>query len=257
MAIDHFHKWRPLLRSFVFMLIRPTALVLKQIFFWNLLVVARLVRLISIRTKEYSIWPPLWKRSILIPWDTRNYLHKNRDRFPLFCSTNRPSWCHHLLHAASEPYFKGVLSRQSCCFLAQNTYKSFFLILTRAENTSLRFRNTSIINTSIFFFARTVIHGTFFAFPRRSVRELWKLRLNSVFQNPIKCHPQQHREINILSAVILLVFHKQTSSLFLSFHWCEDSCQHSKVEQNSVTESFQTLPCVNLKFRDWTRTSMR
>ena len=32
-AIGHFHKWRPLLHSFVFMLIRPTALVLKQIFF--------------------------------------------------------------------------------------------------------------------------------------------------------------------------------------------------------------------------------
>ena len=31
--IDHFHKWRPLLHSFVSMLIRPTALVLKQIFF--------------------------------------------------------------------------------------------------------------------------------------------------------------------------------------------------------------------------------
>ena len=31
--IDHFHKWRPLLHSFVFMLIIPTALVLKQIFF--------------------------------------------------------------------------------------------------------------------------------------------------------------------------------------------------------------------------------
>jgi len=58
--IDHFHKWRPLLHSFVFMLIRPTALVLKQIFFWNLLVVARLVGLIGIKTKEYFIWPPLW-----------------------------------------------------------------------------------------------------------------------------------------------------------------------------------------------------
>ena len=31
--IDHFHKWRLLLHSFVLMLIRPTALVLKQIFF--------------------------------------------------------------------------------------------------------------------------------------------------------------------------------------------------------------------------------
>jgi len=46
------------------MLIRPTHLVLKQIFFWNLLFVARLVGLISIKTKEYFIWPPLWKRSI-------------------------------------------------------------------------------------------------------------------------------------------------------------------------------------------------
>ena len=62
--IDHFHKWRPLLHSFVLMLIRPTALILKQVFFWNLLVVARLVGFISIKTKEYFIWPPLWKRSI-------------------------------------------------------------------------------------------------------------------------------------------------------------------------------------------------
>ena len=61
---DHFHKWRPLLHSFVFMLIRPTALILKQKFFSNLFVVARLERLISIKTKEYFIWPPLWKRSM-------------------------------------------------------------------------------------------------------------------------------------------------------------------------------------------------
>ena len=52
---DHFHKWRPLLHSFVFMLIRPTALILKQKFFSNLFVVARLERLISIKTKEYFI----------------------------------------------------------------------------------------------------------------------------------------------------------------------------------------------------------
>ena len=31
--IAHFHKWGPLLHSFVFMLVRPIALVLKQIFF--------------------------------------------------------------------------------------------------------------------------------------------------------------------------------------------------------------------------------
>ena len=29
---DHFHKWLPLLHSFVFMLIRPTTIILKQIF---------------------------------------------------------------------------------------------------------------------------------------------------------------------------------------------------------------------------------
>ena len=64
--IAHFHKWQPLLHSFVFILIRPTALVLKQIFFWNLLVVTRLVGLISIKTKENFIWPPLWKRSMRV-----------------------------------------------------------------------------------------------------------------------------------------------------------------------------------------------
>ena len=32
-VMDHFHKWRPTFHSFVFMLIRPTALVLKQILF--------------------------------------------------------------------------------------------------------------------------------------------------------------------------------------------------------------------------------
>ena len=52
-VIDHFHKRRPLLQSLVFMLIRPTALILKQVFFWNFLVVARLERLISIKTEEH------------------------------------------------------------------------------------------------------------------------------------------------------------------------------------------------------------
>ena len=59
---DHFHKWWPLLHSFVFMIIRPTALMLKQKLFWNVLVVARLVRLIRIKTNEFFIWTPLWKR---------------------------------------------------------------------------------------------------------------------------------------------------------------------------------------------------
>ena len=33
-----------------------------------------------------------------------------------------------------------------------------------------------------------------------------------------------------------LVFNKQTSSLFLSFHWCEGIFQHSNVQRNSETE---------------------
>ena len=50
--IDHFHKWQPPLHSVAFMLIRPTALILKQIFFLKF-VVARIERLISIKTEEY------------------------------------------------------------------------------------------------------------------------------------------------------------------------------------------------------------
>ena len=75
--IDHFHKWRPPLHSFVFILIRPTTLILKQIFsVLNLLIAARLERLIRIKTKEHFIWPPLWKRSTChIKWsyDPRSY----------------------------------------------------------------------------------------------------------------------------------------------------------------------------------------
>ena len=43
------------LHSFVFTLIRPIALILKQKCFWNSLVIARLERLISIKTEEYFI----------------------------------------------------------------------------------------------------------------------------------------------------------------------------------------------------------
>ena len=38
---------------FVVMLIRPTDLALVEIFFWNVVMAARLVRLISIKTEEY------------------------------------------------------------------------------------------------------------------------------------------------------------------------------------------------------------
>ena len=63
-SIDHFHKWRPIWYSIVFMLIAPTGLILVNIFFWILRIAARLERIIIIKTKEYFIGPPLWKRSI-------------------------------------------------------------------------------------------------------------------------------------------------------------------------------------------------
>ena len=49
------------------MLIRPTGLTLVEIFFWIVPMAVRLIGLISIKTKEYSLWSPLWKWSILNP----------------------------------------------------------------------------------------------------------------------------------------------------------------------------------------------
>ena len=44
------HKWRPKKYSFVFVLIRPTSLVLKELFFCILSVLTRLVMLICTKT---------------------------------------------------------------------------------------------------------------------------------------------------------------------------------------------------------------
>ena len=57
--IDQFHKWRPINYSFVYMLIRPTGLVLKEHFFCILSVLKRLVGLISTKTIGYFFQPPL------------------------------------------------------------------------------------------------------------------------------------------------------------------------------------------------------
>ena len=62
--IGRMHKWRPKKYSFVFVLIRPTSLVLKQLFFCILSVQTRLVRLISTKTKEYFFGRHLCIRSI-------------------------------------------------------------------------------------------------------------------------------------------------------------------------------------------------
>ena len=62
--IDRMHKWRPTKYSFVFVLIRPTSLVLKEHFFCILSVLTRLVSLISTQTKEYFVGRHLCIRSI-------------------------------------------------------------------------------------------------------------------------------------------------------------------------------------------------
>ena len=51
--IDRFHKWRPVYYSFVYVLIRPTSLVLKEHFFCIFCVLTRLVGLISTETIGY------------------------------------------------------------------------------------------------------------------------------------------------------------------------------------------------------------
>ena len=58
------HKWRPKKYAFLSVLIRPTSLVLNELFFCILSVVTRLVRLISTKTKEYFFGRHLCIRSI-------------------------------------------------------------------------------------------------------------------------------------------------------------------------------------------------
>jgi len=68
---------------FVFMLIRPTGLTLVETFFWIVPMAARLIRLISIKTKEYQIWLPLWKRSMKDTLVMGNFSYK------LHCSKHK------------------------------------------------------------------------------------------------------------------------------------------------------------------------
>ena len=63
-GIDRLHKWRSKKYSFVFVLIRPTNLVLKEHFFCILSVPTRLVSLISIKRKEYFFGRHLCNRSM-------------------------------------------------------------------------------------------------------------------------------------------------------------------------------------------------
>ena len=63
LAIDRLHKRWPKRYSFVFLLIRPTSLILKEHFFCILSVPTRLVNLISMKRKEYIFGCHLCHRS--------------------------------------------------------------------------------------------------------------------------------------------------------------------------------------------------
>ena len=56
--IDRFYKWRQKNYSLVYVLIRPTSVVLKEHLFCMLSVLTRLVSLISTKTIEHFFWPP-------------------------------------------------------------------------------------------------------------------------------------------------------------------------------------------------------
>ena len=86
-------------------LIRPTALILKQIFFWSLLVIARLESLISIKTKERFIWPPLWKRSIGYNRAVFNWVSKVISESLWFMITSLSYWFKVL-----APFFQPIRS---------------------------------------------------------------------------------------------------------------------------------------------------
>ena len=70
------YKWLPTKYSFVFVLIRPTSLVLKEHLFCILSVLTRLVSLISTKTKEYFFGRHLCIRSIIV---IKYYFFSSRD----------------------------------------------------------------------------------------------------------------------------------------------------------------------------------
>lgn len=77
--IDHFRKWWSIYCSFVsILIIRPTSLILERNLFLILHILARLVRPISIKTKEHFVWPPLWKKPV--GTKTRAMLIKSRQQ---------------------------------------------------------------------------------------------------------------------------------------------------------------------------------
>ena len=83
------HKWLPKKLTFVFVLIRPTSLVQKELFFCILPVLTRLVRLIKHKDKRIFFWQP-FMHSVYITATLSTYL--TSDKFSSFSKRNGYFW---------------------------------------------------------------------------------------------------------------------------------------------------------------------
>ena len=110
------------------MLIRPTGPTLVEIFFWIFPMAARLERLISIKTKEYLSWSPLWKRSV----DLKTAPDKQKPLRPLLEE----------LHDIME-----VWNEKSCVWIVSETKKWSAHLLTSVSMDN--FTDTEAILNSI------------------------------------------------------------------------------------------------------------
>ena len=77
--------------------------------------------------------------------------------------------------------------------------------------------------------------------PQHGFENFEKLGLNFSNFNPSPSLPSATRESSKQSQCSYLVFRKQNSSLFLSFHRWEDLFQHSKAEQNRAPEIMDVI----------------
>ena len=101
-TIDRFHERRPKNYSFVYVLIRPTSLVLKEQFCCILYVLTRLVGLISTKTIEYFFDRHLCNRSMQMRFNNNNnfkqkVLYQGKALTPCgSCKRSQISWCNSL-----------------------------------------------------------------------------------------------------------------------------------------------------------------
>lgn len=125
---------------------------------------------------------------------------------------------------------KGALSWHFCYFPVRTLQKSFFLIFTRAGNIALKFWT----NTSINFLQGEQSMVQFWLCLEDGYENFEQLGLNFSKLSLPPATIKSNKQSQWIRSYV--VFSKQTSFLFLSFHWFEDTFQYSKVGQNGVTE---------------------